>query len=165
MHASSKAQARAAARRILIWGLAAVCGLVGAAFEGRLAQAVDQALLVQTSQPLLAQRWPSAVPNQALQTIAVPVRNRDRGIDRPAASMVAGVSPAGRRFQQSCPTNSAVQSFYLPPRGSNGRHVRSIFPPARYPESSSTLLPGSIYLAFAIPALFTRVNCRPWSPW
>ena len=42
-------------------------------------------VLIQAAPPRLRQRRPSAVPHQALEAVAVPVRDLDLGVDRPAA--------------------------------------------------------------------------------
>ncbi len=62
---------------------AAPCGHRGCA-----APAVDQSPFVEAAEPLLAQRRPCAVAYQPLEALAVPTRDRHRGIDRPAASVI-----------------------------------------------------------------------------
>ena len=64
---------------------------LGAAIEGRLAQAVDELLVVQAAEALLGQWGPGAVADQALEAVAVPARDLDLGVDRPAAGVVGRV--------------------------------------------------------------------------
>ena len=64
---------------------------LAAAVEGGLAQAVDQVLRVEAAQSLLAQRRSGAVPDQALEAVAVPVGDGHRGVHGPAAGVISRV--------------------------------------------------------------------------
>jgi hypothetical protein len=63
----------------------------GAAVGSRASQAVDQGLFVESAEPLLAQRRPRAIAHQVIEALPVPVRDRHRGVDRPAAGVLAAV--------------------------------------------------------------------------
>jgi hypothetical protein len=85
------------------------------------AQGVYELLVVQPAEAFLGQQRPGAVTHQALEPVAVPVRNRHRGVDRPAAGMVGGVEGMDGRVVEVVANRTVQEGGCRPAWAVDGR--------------------------------------------